>query len=158
MEIIIILVIVLAVYFIFIHKKDKKEQKENTEVQYFYTDFELKLIDEVNNYRKSINLQEVKVSNYISQICLEHNSYMQKQGKASHDNFENRSERIVSNLDVYGVGENVAYNFSTPRATLHAWLQSPSHKENLENSKWNIMGVSNFSKYSTNIFAQLKNN
>jgi len=158
MEIAIIIAVVLAVYFIFIRKKDKKEQKENTDVQYFYTDFELKLIDEVNNYRKSLGLEEVKTSDYISQICLEHNNYMQKQGKASHDNFESRSERIVNNLDADSVGENVAFNFSTPRATLHAWLQSPSHKENLENPKWNTMGMSNFSKYSTNIFAQLKNN
>jgi uncharacterized protein YkwD len=157
MELAIIIIVILLVYFLLIKKKKINKVKENTYVNFFYTDFELGIIDEVNRYRKSLNIQEVKLSNYISKICLEHNTYMQKNNKPSHDNFEERSERIVSNLEADSVGENVAFNFSTPKATLYAWLQSPSHKENLENPKWNIMGISNSYKYTTNIFAEIKN-
>ena len=83
---------------------------------------------------------------------------MMVQGKSSHDYFDNRASLIKENLDASAVGENISYNFSTPNSTLYAWLQSPKHKENLENPNWNVTGIATLGKFTTNIFAQVKNN
>lgn len=154
MEMLVVLAVVL--YFLFC-AKNNKEKKENTTELYLYRAFETELIQEINKHRKSLNLSELVLADYISHKCLEHNKYMHTQGKSSHDNFQDRAEKIKYNLDCSVVGENVAFNFSTPKATLYAWLQSPGHKKNLDNPDWYIMGVSNYNKFSTNMFGQLKN-
>jgi uncharacterized protein YkwD len=155
---IIILAVVVAVYFLFLRKKDKETTKEDTDIHFIYSEFETNLISLINEHRTYLGLQEVKLNNYISSKCLEHNNYMIKQGKSSHDYFDDRAEAITNNLGASEVGENVAYNFSTPNSTLHAWLQSPGHKENLENPNWNTTGIAKLGKFTTNIFAQVKNN
>lgn len=132
--------------------------KENTNVPYNYNTFETGLFEKINEHRNNINLKSVYLSNYISCFCLEHNSYMLNRGVVSHDYFEQRSDRIIKNLDCIAVGEVTCFNFSTPNSTINAILNSPLHKKVLENPKWDIVGVSNYEKYSTIIFAQLKNN
>jgi uncharacterized protein YkwD len=57
----------------------------------------------------------------------------------NHDGFVDRSENIIKHK-VLTVGENIAYNYSTPQAA-GAWLNSPSHKENI---------VGNFTHFGIN--------
>jgi uncharacterized protein YkwD len=40
-------------------------------------------------------------------------------------------QKISKKHKVLRVGENIAYNYSTPQAAVSAWLNSPSHKENI---------------------------
>lgn len=156
MEMLVVLAVVVVLYFLF-RAKNNKEKKENITELYLYRAFETELIQEINKHRSSLNLNELVLADYISHKCLQHNKYMHTQGRTSHDNFQDRAEKIKYNLSCSMVGENLSYNFSTPKATLYAWLQSSGHKENLENPDWDVMGVSNYNKFSTNIFAQLKN-
>lgn len=158
-DVIIILAVCFAVYYFFFRAKKIKTQtkentKENTEVKYFYTQFELELILKINNYRISLGLTPLELNDYISSICIDHNSDMFEQKLASHNGFTDRAQRIVDNLGATNVGENIAYNFLSSDAIIQAWLKSPEHKENLENPKWNIMGLSTLNKYTTNIFAK----
>jgi uncharacterized protein YkwD len=55
------------------------------------------------------------------------------------------------------VGENIAYNYATAEAAMHAWLNSPGHKANIVGDYTHIgMSVSVDSetgrKYYTNMF------
>ncbi len=121
---------------------------------YTYEEFENEIMKLVNEHRTQINLNALQTLDYISYSCKEHNIYMETTGVASHDNFVSRSENIILATGATRVGENVAYNYSTPKSTISAWLKSTSHKKNLESSDWTHMGVANQNKFTTNIFIE----
>lgn len=146
----------INIYFIFFkRKKVEVRVKENTNIKYIYTEFELELILKINSYRTSIGLNSLELNDYISSLCSEHNSYMIEQSLPSHNNFTDRSQRIIDNLEATRVGENIAYNFLSSDKLIQAWLKSPRHKENLESPEWTVMGLSTLGKYTTNIFAKM---
>jgi len=154
----IILAVSIAVFIflnVFGSKKDRKDViKENTDVQYNYSKFEIDILDLVNKHRASLGLSQLLKNDYISTKCEEHSRYMFENNKASHDYFSIREQEIIDSLEVKSVGENIAYNLSTAEAVLNAWLQSPKHKENLENPNWKLFGISTIDKFTTNIFTQ----
>jgi uncharacterized protein YkwD len=62
-------------------------------------------------------------------------------------------------LGAKNVGENIAYNYNTPEAAVTAWLNSPSHKQNIEGDYTNF-GISirvspEGKSYYTNIFVKI---
>ena len=124
---------------------------------YNYNETESKLITLINNYRQSRGLNTLEVVNHISYVAEEHNIYMIDNNVVSHDYFQDRVDNLTSLLGAERVGENIAYNYNTPESALSAWLNSPSHKENLEGN-YTHMGISvtvnmeNGKKYYTNIF------
>ena len=75
----------------------------------------------------------------------------------NHDQFQERSKNIIEVLGAVKVNENVAYNYVTPNSALHAWLNSPGHKANIEGD-FTHFGISirinpvNGKSYYTNIF------
>lgn len=155
MSIIVSLAVVFAVFYLFLpRKKSKTKVKEDTDIKYYYTEFELELAFKINDYRKSLNLNPVILNDYISLICADHNTDMIGQNLASHNGFTERVFRIMDNLGATSVGENIAYNFLSADAIIQAWLKSPEHKKNLENPEWNIIGLSTLNKYTTTIFAK----
>jgi uncharacterized protein YkwD len=78
----------------------------------------------------------------------------------NHDGFVGRSENIIKTQGAKTVGENIAYNYSTPEAAVNAWLNSPGHKENIVGN-YTHFGISirenaiTGKKYYTNIFAKI---
>jgi uncharacterized protein YkwD len=40
-----------------------------------------------------------------------------------------------------GIGENIAYGYSTPDAVMQAWLSSPGHRANIENASFRVIGI-----------------
>jgi uncharacterized protein YkwD len=78
----------------------------------------------------------------------------------NHDGFVNRSDNIIKNLGAKTVGENIAFNYSSPQGALNAWLNSPGHKENIVGN-YTHFGISirenpaTGKKYYTNIFAKI---
>lgn len=160
-EIIIILVVVATVWFFFFRgqsllvkhgQKIKTAEKENTDVKYTYSLKEIELIDLINYHRTSLGLSKLKINNYVTSKCLQHNADMILAGEVSHSGFVDRSENIVRSLGVKSTGENIAYGYTAPSSIFKAWLKSSSHKENLEDFKWTEMGLSITDKYITNIF------
>jgi uncharacterized protein YkwD len=124
---------------------------------YTYTSDELQLADAVNDYRESIGLNPLETINYVSLKSEEHTEYMIANHVLNHDNFEQRSQEIIAVLGASKVSENVAYNYSTAASVLHAWLESPGHKANIEGD-FTHFGFSiridpeTNKKYYTNIF------
>ncbi len=139
------------------------DSKENASVDstlvtnYDYSQDELKLAQLINEYRVSQGLNTLEIVNHISYKSLEHNDYMIDNNVVNHDFFDQRAENIIEVLGATKVGENIAYNYSTPNAALYAWLNSPAHKANL-NGDYTHFGISisvnptNGKKYYTNMF------
>ncbi|WP_235935434.1 CAP domain-containing protein [Flavobacterium ichthyis] len=100
--------------------------------EFDYDEFELRLMSNINDYRKSKNLPELLPIAHISYKSEEHNEFMIANNVVSHDNFEERSQNLIQVLGAYRVSENVAYNFNSTGAVLNAWLASPGHKANIE--------------------------
>jgi uncharacterized protein YkwD len=124
---------------------------------YDYSTAELELEDAINEYRVSIGLNALETINHISYKAEEHNEYMIEQNSISHDFFSERSHNLMQVLGATKVNENVAYNYVSANSVLHAWLNSPGHKANIEGS-FTHFGVSirqnpeTGKKYYTNIF------
>lgn len=127
---------------------------------YIYSAEELKAMELINEYRVSVGLNALKTINHISFKSEEHDFYMISNNVVNHDDFVARSQNIIEVLDASKVGENIAYNYNTPEGALKAWLNSESHKKNIEGNfthfglaikKDSVTGK----KYYTNIFAKI---
>lgn len=139
---------------------DESVPAENLQAMpYTYDETELETMALINAYRVSIGLNELKEINHISYKSEEHDEYMIANKVVDHNDFVARSENIKKVIGAKTVSENIAYNYSTPKAALDAWLRSPSHKENIEGN-YTHFGLSirvdaDGKKYYTNIFAKL---
>jgi len=137
--------------------KDEKATPAQLVTNYDYSADELQLATIINDYRASHGLNTLEIVNHISYKSEEHNEYMIDNNVVNHDYFEERSNNIIEVLGATKVGENIAYNFSTPNAALYAWLNSPGHKANLDGD-YTHFGISitinpaTGKKYYTNMF------
>ena len=124
---------------------------------YNYNDTELKLVTLINNYRQSVGLNSLEVINHISYKSEEHNIYMIDNKVVNHDYFQQRADNLKQVLGAERVGENIAYNYQTAESAMSAWLNSPSHKANIEGD-YTHLGISvtvdaeTGRKYYTNMF------
>lgn len=126
---------------------------------YTYNQTELEAMTQINNYRVSVGLNPLKEINHISYKSEEHDEYMITNNVVNHNDFVARSENIIKVLGAKKVGENIAYNYNTPQEALKAWLNSPTHKENIEGD-YTHFGISIRTnaagkKYYTNIFVKI---
>lgn len=129
----------------------------NVVTTFNYNNSEVELARIINDYRVSKGLNELQTINHISYKSNEHNLYMIARKVVNHDLFDERSRNLIAVLGAVKVNENVAYNYSTPAAALHAWLESPMHKSNIEGD-FTHFGIAvttdeeTGKKYFTNIF------
>jgi uncharacterized protein YkwD len=136
---------------------ENSNSNERLVTSYDYSAEEQDLGNKINEYRVSIGLNPLEMINHISFKSYEHNDYMIVNKVVNHDYFTDRANNIKSVLGAVKVGENIAYNFSTPNAALYAWLNSPGHKANIEGD-YTHFGFSitadpeTGKKYYTNIF------
>ena len=128
-------------------------------MDYIYDSSELEAMNFINTYRVSVGLNELQQINHISYKSEEHDHYMIRNNVVNHNDFVARSENLISVLGAKRVGENIAYNYNTPQSVVKAWLNSPTHKENLEGD-YTHFGISirtnpDGKKYYTNIFVKI---
>jgi len=128
-------------------------------MDYSYDSSELEAMNLINTYRVSVGLNELQQINHISYKSEEHDHYMIRNNVVNHNDFVARSENLISVLGAKRVGENIAYNYNTPQSVVKAWLNSPTHKENLEGD-YTHFGISirtnpDGKKYYTNIFVKI---
>jgi len=128
-------------------------------VTYTYNSTEIEAMDLINTYRVSVGLNVLEPVNYISVKSEQHDNYMITNNVVNHNDFVARSEDIMKVVGAKTVSENIAYNYNTPKAALDAWLNSPSHKENIVGN-FTHFGISirvnaEGKKYYTNIFVKI---
>ncbi|MEQ3665907.1 MULTISPECIES: CAP domain-containing protein [unclassified Olleya] len=125
-----------------------------------YTQLDYEIIELINNYRISQGLSSLAILNEASKEAIDHNQYMVTQGTPSHDYFYLRSQNLKQTVNAKTVSENVAFGFSNAQALVNAWLNSESHRENIENPEATNIGISTKQdaegkNYFTNIFVKL---
>lgn len=163
-----VLLIVTIIFSLNSCSSDSDSASENTTadytsqktVNYTYTTFELETLKLINDYRVSVGLNPLEKVNFMSVKSEEHDNYMISTNTVNHDGAVDRSQEIMKVLGAKTVGENVAFNYNTPKAVLDAWLASPGHKENIVGN-YTHFGISvrenptTGKKYYTNIFARI---
>ncbi|MFT5753027.1 MAG: hypothetical protein ACI924_000233 [Flavobacterium sp.] len=123
---------------------------------YDYSKIENETLDLINRYRDSVGLSQLEKINHISYISSEHSDEMVQTNIIGHANFAQRQSNLHTVLGALKVGENVAYNYSTPKSVIKAWIKSQNHKANLDGDYTNF-GISIREneigqKFYTNIF------
>ncbi|WP_248724435.1 CAP domain-containing protein [Seonamhaeicola sp. ML3] len=86
----------------------------------------------VNAHRKSIGKQELAFNVLANSLAVEHTLYMIDENDISHDDFNQRSDRLFAEENATKTGENVAFGQRTAQAVMDAWLNSPGHRRNIE--------------------------
>lgn len=114
--------------------KPEEASIESLEIVQFYdySETEEETLELINRYRDSVGLNKLDKINHISYKSSEHNEYMIENKDVSHANFEKREANMHTALGAVKVGENIAFNFSSPELAVKAWLKSEKHKMNLE--------------------------
>lgn len=86
----------------------------------------------VNSHRASIGKDPLEFNTLANDLAYEHTLYMIAQRDISHDDFDNRSDRLIVEENASRTGENVAYGQRSAKAVMEAWLNSSGHRRNIE--------------------------
>lgn len=117
---------------------------------------EIEIMELINAHRISEGLSALQDHRTVKAVAFTHTDYMIEVDNVSHDNFFQRKQSLQLNANANIVSENVAYGFSSAESVVNAWLNSPSHKENIEGdfTDFDISAEQNSEGkwYFTNIF------
>ena len=110
----------------------------------------------INQHRGSIGLNPIEVDQqHGSAYAVEHTKYMIAVENMNHDNFYYRQLALIYQ-GAERVGENVAFGYQDGQSVVRAWLNSPTHKRNIEgdytHSGFGIMPNANGTYYFTQLF------
>jgi uncharacterized protein YkwD len=93
---------------------------------------EIEIMELINAHRINNGLNVLLDHNTVKAVAFTHTDYMIEVDNVSHDNFFQRKQSLQENADANIVSENVAYGFNSAASVVNAWLNSPSHRENIE--------------------------
>ncbi|KJD34844.1 Allergen V5/Tpx-1 family protein [Tamlana sedimentorum] len=119
-------------------------------------DIEIEILNLINDHRVSLGLNTLNEMELVKSVAYSHTDYMIVNDVVSHANFYTRSNYLKQHAGATKVTENVAYGYSSAAAVVRAWLNSESHKENLEGdfTDFDVSAEANADGrwYFTNIF------
>ena len=120
---------------------------------------EIKILELVNEYRKSEGLTPLKAHNAIQTATDVHTVYMIQKGEISHDGFESRINDLRAEINVRSAGENVAAGQPTAESVVMSWINSEGHRKNIVGNftHFHVSAIKNTNGryYYTNIFVRL---
>ena len=93
---------------------------------------EIEIMELINAYRINEGLSALNQHNTVKAVASTHTDYMIEVNNVSHDNFFQRKQSLQVNANANIVSENVAYGFNSAESVVNAWINSPSHRDNLE--------------------------
>lgn len=93
---------------------------------------EIEIMELINAHRINQGLTPLNDHSTVKAVAYTHTDYMVEVNNVSHDNFFQRKQSLQLNANANIVSENVAYGFSSAESVVNAWLNSPSHRENIE--------------------------
>ncbi len=120
-----------------------------------FTEFEMEILELVNDFRRSKNLQMLEFNMKLANIALSHTNYMVEKGEANHDNFSIRNIQAIKYCNATWLGENVGYGFGTAQGFVNAWINSEGHRKILESDKAIFFAVSTLYNSKKRNFATL---
>ena len=95
-------------------------------------EIEIEILELINEHRITNGLSALNDHGTIKAVAFTHTDYMIEVDNVSHDNFFQRKQSLQDNANAVLVSENVAYGFSSAESVVNAWLNSDSHRENIE--------------------------
>lgn len=93
---------------------------------------EQELLGIVNSHRIALGQSVLEFSPVAYEHANDHSDYMIATGQLSHHNFSARAQQISQQTNAEFVGENVAKGYPTAAEAFANWLDSPSHKQTME--------------------------
>ncbi len=107
--------------------------------------FERQVVTLVNAHRRSIGLRALKVAAPLRRAARWKSRHMARYRYFEHADPSGRSPfarmRDCGYRARRTMGENIAAGQRTPRAVVRAWLDSPGHRQNIENPAFTQIGV-----------------
>lgn len=155
-------IIFLSIFVVSCSSESTDDVVDNTSLNVIVPEtkiFEIEIMELINQYRISKGLNVLEKSQMIKGQAYTHTEYMMLNNNISHDNFHSRAGYLRTNFSAKIVSENVAFGFTTAEAVVNAWLNSPSHKVNIEGN-YNYFDIfaeldeDTNSWYFTNIFVK----
>jgi uncharacterized protein YkwD len=110
---------------------------------------ELDVVARINDQRGARGLKPLRVSRGLTAAAKYHSREMGVNGFFEHESangapFWKRIERFYpSGNGWWSVGENIFYESpdTTARSTVHEWMTSPPHRENILSPEWREIGI-----------------
>ncbi len=116
-----------------------------------YSAQELQLVQLLNDYRESLGLQPLMVSDLVSDAAEKHSSDMGKYGFFAHNTVRSdyfpvgADPRVRMAMCGYSYpiawGEDIAAGYSTASAVFAAWKASPGHDQQMTTSYYRVAGI-----------------
>ena len=105
----------------------------------------------INKERASRGLHEVKLQGEQTKAARRHSRLMISDGCFAHEcpgegelvSRMQKADYLPCNC-YWGVGENLAYGeraYGSPKSIMHAWMNSPEHRENILNGSYRDIGI-----------------
>lgn len=120
------------------------------------------LIDLTNQYRKQLGLNELNPNSRLTQAAVNKAQDLLINQYFAHTSLEGKkfSEWIKEvGYKYFYVGENLAIDFNSNQEIFQAWLNSPSHKENIIKPQYQEIGIAvlegKYNNRQTTIVVQL---
>lgn len=101
------------------------------------------LLSQTNKKRAEAGLSTLNTNDRLAQAAQKKGQHMFKKGYWAHiapDGTEPWDFILGEGYDYVYAGENLAKNFSNSKDVVHAWMNSPSHKQNLMNKNYTEVG------------------
>ncbi len=101
----------------------------------------------INNYRRSLGLQQMRWDEQVYQLCARHNLYQAQRNTISHDGYQDRNRRLggYANENVAAFwGFNQSNDDFIARKFFDMWRKSPGHDRNMRDGKMNAGAVAVF--------------
>jgi len=95
-------------------------------------EIEIEILELINEHRIGLGLNTLNSLNIVKSVAFTHTDYMVEVNSINHDNFYQRKNSLIQNANAKVVSENVAYAYSTAQSVVNAWINSDSHRENIE--------------------------
>lgn len=138
----ILLIVFLCGIIIACEKEELSSETPIEDVAVQYKILELEVTNLVNQHREKLGLPTLSVLNLISKEAETHSMYMAELDLLSHDNFDIRHENLIEKTAAVSVSENVAFGYKTADMVLNGWLNSPTHRANIEAKYFTDFGIS----------------
>ncbi len=140
--------------------KDKIVPEENNDGNSNEFVLEEEILDLVNDHRLGIGKITLEFNDACNREALKHSQNM-ADGKVDfgHDGFDTRYNILKEEISIVGMGENVAWGQTSASQVMTAWLESSTHRENIEGD-YTHLGIGIFPNkdsvlYFTQIFVKI---
>ena len=119
-------------------------------------EIEIEILELINEHRINLGLKPLNSLGIVKSVAATHTDYMIEVNSVNHDGFYQRKVSLQENANAKVVSENVAYAYSTAQSVVKAWLNSDSHRDNIEGDYTDFEVSAEQNKdgkwYYTNIF------